>query len=64
VNPSTNGPDPIAVDADTSGSDHEDRGGILIFVLVTVAICSLIVIPMLTYTSAVIRSETAARGLR
>ena len=36
--------------------DARDQGGILVFVLVVVTIASLIVIPMLTYSSAVIRA--------
>ena len=35
---------------------HEDRGGILIFTLITIVIISFIAIPMLAYTSAVLRA--------
>ena len=40
-----------------AGTDGRgDRGGILVFVLVTVAIVSMIAVPMLSYTSAVFRT--------
>ena len=45
---------PSAHDAPTA--NEKDRGGILVFVLVTVLICSLIAVPMLGYIVTVFRS--------
>ena len=41
---------------DQHDHDVRDQGGILVFVLVVVTIASLIVLPMLSYTSSVIRA--------
>jgi hypothetical protein len=45
-----------AADSTAGAVADKDQGGILVFVLVAISICSLIAIPMLTYTSAVLRT--------
>ncbi|MGB3736610.1 MAG: hypothetical protein WA964_16740 [Ilumatobacter sp.] len=44
--------------ASVDSSAEEDKGAILVFVLVVITVMSLIALPMLSYTSAVMRSGT------